>query len=212
MTFKDRIEAGRKLAEALGEYAGKDAVVYALPRGGVVVGVEVAKGIKAPLDLVITRKIGHPYSPEYAIAAVAENGDLAGNEDEIASVDRNWFDQEVKNQQIEAKRRRETYLGHVTPPPVKGKTAIVVDDGLATGLTMKVAIKELAHRQPKRIVVAVPVAPQETRDEISKLADRVICLHAPPGGSFGAIGQYYEDFSQVTDEEVIALMRSAKNP
>ncbi len=211
MTFKNRVEAGRQLSEALREYAGPEVVVYALPRGGVAVGLEVAKRIKAPLDLVITRKIGHPYSPEYAIAAVAENGDIAGNEEEIAYVNKNWFDLEVKNQQIEAKRRREAYLGPAPSPPVKGKTAIIVDDGLATGLTMKVAVKELRHRQPERIVVAVPVAPRETLAEISKLVDRVVCLYAPKG-SFGAIGQYYEDFSQVTDEEVVALMRSAKVP
>ncbi len=207
MHFKDRQHAGQQLAHALKNYKGKDVVVYALPRGGVVLGAEVAKKLKAPLDLLIPRKVGHPYNPEYAIAAVAESGDMIRNEEEVTHVDPQWFKQAAAKERTEAQRRRQLYLGGKKPVKATGKIGIIIDDGLATGLTMKVAIKELRHQKPKQIVVAVPVAAEETASELSTLADEVVVLYVPVG-FFGAIGSYYQNFDQVSDAEVIALIKS----
>jgi len=205
MIFTDRIEAGKKLAEVLRAYKRSDVVVYALPRGGVVLGVEVARMLGAPLDLLIPRKIGHPSSSEYAIAAVAEDGDIVANEEEVSRVDQVWFKKEVAHQRAEAKRRREKYLAGRPTSAVEGKTAIIVDDGIATGLTMKAAIMELKHRKPKKIVVAIPVIPADTFTVLSALVDEVVALDKPEQ-FLGAIGNYYKSFPQVEDEEVIALM------
>lgn len=142
MYFKNRVDGGRKLADLLKKFKGKDVVIYALPRGGVVTAYEIAKEIQAPLDLIITRKIGHPYQPEYAIGAVAENGHSVFNKEEVAEIDENYLTSEAEKQKEEAKRRREIYLAGRKPIPYKGKVAILVDDGIATGLTMKAAIKE----------------------------------------------------------------------
>lgn len=207
MRFADRSDAGRRLAEALAGYAGEACVVYGLPRGGVVTAVEVARRLRAPLDLLITRKIGHPLVPEYAVAAVAGSGDVVRNEAEVAKLDPEWFRQEVKRQRAEAERRRERYLGGRPAPDAEGKTAILVDDGLATGLTMKAAILEAKRRRPRWTVVAVPVAPRDTVAALATLVDEVVCLHAPE--DFEAIGQFYDRFEQVSDGEVLALLRAA---
>jgi len=203
--FQNRSDAGRQLAEALKRYEGKDTVVYALPRGGVVVAVEIARRLKAPMDLLIVRKIGHPLSREYAIAAVSDDGQLVSNPGEVELQDPKWFRREVEAQLKEARRRRNLYLGDRPAPDVAGKTAIIVDDGLATGLTMKAAIQQVKHRGPARCLVAVAVAPKETVAELSSIVDEVVALLAPPV-FFGAIGAYYRAFQQVTDQEVVALM------
>lgn len=207
MHFKDRQEAGKRLAKALKKYRDKNVVVFALPRGGVILGAILAQRLESPLDLVISRKIGHPYSPEYAIAAVSENGDVIVSEEEIHHVDEAWFQQAVAEQITEAKRRRTVYLANRELINIKDKTCIIVDDGLATGLTMKAAIKDLRHRNPKQIIVAVPIAPQETVKELSHLADEVIALYVP-AGFFGSIGGYYQIFDQISDEEVIRIMKT----
>ncbi len=204
MIFKDRVDAGRRLAEALLSYRGQDAVVYALPRGGVVLGAEIAKVLNAPLDLVIVRKVGHPYSPEYAIAAVAEDGHLTVNRAEVDTVDKQWFNESVRIEQQEAQRRRKLYAGGLPPVAATDKVAIIVDDGLATGLTMFAAIEEVRHFRPARIVVAVPVAPPQTVQQLKTKVDDVVALHVTP--DFGAIGYFYARFDQVSDEEVIRLM------
>lgn len=204
MLFKDRAEAGKRLAIALKKYRGEDVVIYALPRGGVVTAVEIAKYLSSPLDLIITRKIGHPNQPEYAIAATAENGHIVGSSEEINAVDKRWFKNEVEKERKEAERRREKYLKGRKEVSAKGKIAILVDDGIATGLTMRVAIKELKHRDPKKIVVAVPVVPKETANIIRKEADELIALVEPR--NLYAIGEWYESFPQVTDDEVTSLM------
>jgi predicted phosphoribosyltransferase len=206
MIFKDRADAGRKLADALSAYKGDNVVVYALPRGGVVLGTEIARSLNAPLDLIIVRKIGHPYSPEYAIAAVAEDGHTVMNRLEVDSVDKPWFDEAVRTQQQEARRRRELYTRGRPPIPATDKTAILVDDGLATGLTMFAAVQEVQHAHPRKIVVAVPVAPPQTVEELTQVADDVVALYVTP--DFGAIGAFYYRFGQVSDEEVIELMNS----
>lgn len=207
--FENREDAGKQLAAALKKYKEKDVVVYALPRGGVVCGAEVAKALGAPLDLLIGRKIGHPYNEEYAIGAVAEDSCSIMNEGEAASVDKAWLEREIEKQKQEAKRRRETYLGARPPVQAEGKTAIIVDDGLATGLTMRLAIKELKHRNPARIVVAVPVSPKDTADEIAKEVDEVVAIESSLS-FLGAIGAYYNEFPQLEDSEVIRLMQSTK--
>jgi predicted phosphoribosyltransferase len=209
--FADRAEAGRLLAKALSRYQGHDVVVYALPRGGVTTAMEIARFLKAPIDLIIARKIGHPSAPEYAIAAIAEDGHMVGSEDELSMVDQKWLEREKERQRAEAKRRREKYLGGRAPLPVEGRTAILVDDGVATGLTLRVGILELRHRRPKRLVVAVPVIPLSTATLVRSEVDDLVALEIPEDREYlGAVGAYYEDFSPVEDAEVIAMMeRSA---
>ena len=207
MRFRDRTDAGKKLAQALKQYRNQDGVVYALPRGGVVLGVEVARELGMPLDLLIPRKIGHPLQPEYAIGAVVENGEMVINQSEVTRVDPQWFRREVAVEREEARRRRELYLGGREPAPVAGKVAIIVDDGIATGLTMEVAIRDARQRQPAHLVVAVPVAPADTVERFSREVDEFVVLDHSPY-YLGAVGAYYDSFYQVSDEEVVALLRS----
>lgn len=205
MPFHDRHHAALKLADVLMEYKGSSPVVYALPRGGVELGALVAKKLLAPLDLLIPRKIAHPMMSEYAIASVSETGDVIKNASEVVSVDSDWFEGEVKKQRDEAKRRRETYMSGRDPIDVENKVAIVVDDGIATGLTMKAAIDELKKKKPSKIVVAIPVAPRETIKELETLVDQVIVLERPDFFA-GSIGAYYDTFDQVEDHQVIQIM------
>jgi predicted phosphoribosyltransferase len=205
MRFKDRAEAGRRLAEALAAHVEGPGVVYPLPRGGVVLGVEIATALRLPLDLIIPRKIGHPYSPEYGIAAVVESGEIVKNEAEVARVDAAWFTRAVERERGEARRRRELYLRGRAPIPIEGKTAILVDDGIATGLTMEAAIREAKRLRPARTVVAVPVAPPDTAERIRREVDLLVALDVPEF-YLGAVGAYYDHFPQLTDDEVIALL------
>lgn len=209
MIFRDRADAGRRLARALAHHAGTRGVVYPLPRGGVVLGVEIATALGWPIDLVIPRKIGHPVSPEYAIAAVVESGALVGNPEELARVDADWLEAVVARERIEARRRRLAYLGERAPLPLAGATAMVVDDGIATGLTMLAAVRELGRRGPGRLVVAVPVAPRETAERIGREVDEFVALDVPDSYR-GAVGAYYEDFAQVSDAEVVTLLAEAR--
>lgn len=212
MYFKDRKEAGQRLAAALaGKYAGEDGVVYALPRGGVVLGVEIARHLGMPLDLVIARKIGHPHNPEYAIGAVTEGGEPVSSPHELAQVGAAWFAREVERERREARRRHEVYLGARAPLSPASKTAILVDDGIATGLTMEAAIREMQRHHPTRIVVAVPVIPPDTAERLAREVDDVVALDVP-ADYLGAVGAYYADFPQVTDEEVVAALRAAGAP
>lgn len=192
------------MAERLRSYRGK-AVVYALPRGGVETAAEVAQVLEAPLDLLVARKIGHPVDPEYAVCAVTETGPLICNEAERAGLDWLWLEQAAKTERQEAKRRRELYMGGRRSPAVRGKVAIVVDDGIATGLTLRAAIAELQARKPAEIVVAVPCAPRDAVDELLEVADRVVVL-ADPDEYVGAVGAYYDLFPQLTDDDVLALL------
>lgn len=209
MQFIDRADAGKRLALELGKFREKVVIVYALPRGGVVVGAEVAKALHAPLDLIITRKIGHPNQPEYAIGAVSESGHIIYDDAAISGIDKNYLASEAKKQKLEAKRRREVYLQGKKPISCQGKIAILVDDGIATGLTMKAAIQELKLRsKPEKIIVAIPVAPLEIIHEMES-EEKVEFITVNTSAVFlGAIGEYYEDFSPVEDGEVIKIMRS----
>ncbi|MDD4541348.1 MAG: phosphoribosyltransferase family protein [Eubacteriales bacterium] len=207
MIFENRKEAGIKLAEALEKYAGEDVIVLALPRGGVVLGAEIAKRLKAPLDLVITKKIAHPLSPEYAIGAVAEEGEPLYNQAELHRVDAAWRQREEERVRTELKRRRHAYFGDRAQLDVAAKTVIIVDDGIATGLTMMSAIKYLRDQGAEKIVVAIPVTPADTAQNLQEITDELVSLLIDQYYR-GAVGAYYRDFRQVSDSEVIALLAS----
>ncbi|MGA7579639.1 MAG: phosphoribosyltransferase [Desulfobaccales bacterium] len=207
--FRDRVDAGRRLAALLAGYQNQDAVVYALPRGGVPVALVIADALNCPLDLIIIRKIGHPWNPEYGLGAIAEDGLLVVQEEELARLDRDWFAAAQQRELKEAARRRQLYLGGRQPLSAAGKIAILVDDGIATGSTMLVAVKKLRREKPARMVVAVPVAPKETAQRFAGIVDEFVAVSIPET-FWGAIGYYYDDFTQVSDEEVVALLQGHK--
>lgn len=204
--FRDRKDAGIRLANALEKYRGQEVVVFALPRGGVVLGAEIALKLSAPLDLVLTKKIGHPLNPEYAICAVAEGGEPICNQFEVDSVDPVWLQKEVERIRAELRRQRLEYLGDAEPHAVEGKVAIVVDDGIATGLTMMAAIKEMEKRKAKQIIVAIPVIPYDAAQWLIAMGVDLVALQIDRA-YLGAVGAYYADFRQVTDGEVAALLK-----
>ncbi len=207
MTFADRVEAGQKLAERLSEYAGRaDVRLFALPRGGAVVGAEVAKTLKLPLDLIITRKIGAPDNEEYAVGALAETGEVVWNPKELKSYGEAALRPTVEREQSEAKRRIETYRGGRKLPNLKGKTAIIVDDGVATGYTMRAAVAAARHQHAATIVVAVPHGAMDSLRTLAKEVDTIIALHRPL--VYGAVGAYYSIFGQTTDVEVQKIMKT----
>jgi len=209
--FRDRREAGRLLAAQLGAYAKRpDVLVLALPRGGVPVAAEVASALGAPLDVFVVRKLGVPGHEEYALGAIATGGVRVLNEEVVQALripDR-VIDALAGREQEELARRERVYRGHRPPPDVRGRTVILVDDGLATGATMHAAIRALRQQQPARIVVAVPTASPETCAELKTEVDDIICATTPD--PFYAVGLWYEDFSQTTDEEVRELL--ARSP
>lgn len=208
--FRDRIDAGRKLAAALDDMKDEDVVVYALPRGGVPVAAEVARARGWPLDLLLVRKIGAPGHAELALAAVVdgEQPDIAVNGDVAALY--GLGDNDVKDMArphlAEIERRRALYLGDRPPVRAAGRTALVVDDGIATGASVMAALKALARRHPARIVLAVPVAPPDTLARLRPLADGIVCLESPD--RFYAVGAHYQSFAQVSDDEVVAIMQA----
>ena len=201
--FNNRIAAGQALAEALVKKDYADPVVLALPRGGVPVGLEVARTLGAPLDLVMVRKIGFPYQPELAVAAVVNGAhpELVVNEDIAAhtGLSRKELDRLAGVQLEEIKRRAQI--------PVEGRTAIIVDDGIATGATVRASLRAVRRRKPAKLVLAVPVAPADTLDALRGDVDEIICLETPE--FFYAIGAHYIDFGQVPDEEVVRLLAEA---
>ena len=209
MPFRDRSDAGRRLGEALERYRDAHPVVLALPRGGVPVAAEVASALDAPLDLILVRKIGVPMQPELAMGAVVDGGSplIVRNEDVIrhAGIDEAQFASVCEEELAEIERRRAKYLGTRDRAEISGKTVIVVDDGIATGATTRAALRAVHARHPKRLVLAVPVAPTESLAAMRAEADDVVCLedHA----LFGAIGFYYADFRQVSDGEVIRMLK-----
>lgn len=204
--IRDRHEAGQKLAEKLQKYKGASAIVLALPRGGVVVGYEIARNLLLPLDIIATRKIGHPSDPEYAIGAVDGSGTTVFNPTEIASVNEQWLKEETERQKTEAKRRTKLYRQNKKPFNISGKIVIIADDGIATGFTMQLAVKVAKKGKPEKIIVAAPVSPLESIDVIRKEgADEVILIEQPKE-FLGSVGAHYEEFEQVEDTEVINLL------
>lgn len=208
--FKDRTEAGKILADALSGYKDKSPIVLAIPRGGVVVACEVAKALKAPIDLIIPRKIGAPGQPELAIGAATEDGTTILNQDILRylRVSDNYIKDETKHQVEEIKRRMERYLGSRPRLSIEGKVVILVDDGVATGATIRAAIASIRKRNPALIVLAIPVGPLDTVEELRREADEVTCLMTPE--PFYAIGQFYRSFEQTSDEEVIQILNELK--
>jgi len=209
--FRDRREAGRRLAEKLTAYAGRpDVIVLALPRGGVPVAYEVARALEAPLDVYLVRKLGVPGQEELAMGAIATGGVVVLNEPVVRGlgIPRDVIDAVTAWQQGELERRQRLYRGEAPPPDVRGRTVILVDDGLATGATMRAAVAALRKQQPARIVVAVPTAPPETCEELRTETDDVVCAMTPE--PFQSVGLWYEDFSQTTDDEVRELLAHAR--
>ena len=208
--FRTREQAGRCLAEKLTAYASRNPVVYALPRGGVPVGAEIARALRAPLDLLFVRKIGLPWQPELAYAAVVDGNppETVINE-EVARYEplsARELDEAVQRELAEIERRRKLYLTGRPPIDVNGRAAIVVDDGLATGTTARAALRSLRCRKPSSLVLAVPVAPHSTVRELSPFVDELVCLAMPE--PFDAIGLHYVDFHQLSDDEVIELLKT----
>jgi putative phosphoribosyl transferase len=208
--FADRVDAGKRLAEALADFHGKNAVVLAIPRGGVVVGYEIAAALVLPLDVIVPRKLGAPDNPELAIGAVAEDGSTVLDENLMTylGVSGTYIQEESERQRQEIARRMTLYREGSPAEEVKGKDVIMVDDGIATGSTMKAALASVKSRDAKSVTVAVPVGPPNTIQELRRFANRVVCLYMPE--DFQAIGQFYEDFSQTSDEEVIKLLQLCK--
>jgi predicted phosphoribosyltransferase len=209
MPFKDRSDAGRRLAAALEQYRQARPIVLALPRGGVPVAAEVAAALGGPLDLILVRKVGVPLQPELAMGAVVDGQPplIVRNEDVIrlAGIDEAEFKLVCDGEMAEIERRRQKYLGTRERADIAGKTAIVVDDGIATGATTRAALRAARARNPKLLVLAVPVAPTESLAVMRDEADDVVCLEEH--SLFGAISLYYSDFRQVSDHEVIQILK-----
>lgn len=213
MVFRDRTEAGQKLAALLLSYANRDdVIVLGAPRGGVPVAFEVALALKAPLDVFLLRKLGVPWQEELAFGAIAEGGVRILDETIVQTlgISSAQIEQVTAKEQAELERRRRVYRGDRPPLDVRGRTVIMVDDGIATGSTMRAALTALRNLQPARAVLAVPVAPPATCERLRPLVDEVVCLSTPE--SFYAIGQFYIDFSPVSDGEVTALLSRASAP
>ncbi len=205
--FRDRRDAGKKLAKILKKYYNEKVLVLAIPRGGVIVADEIAKELNANLDIVVPRKIGSPGNPELAIGAVAQDGSLYLDENLIRDleVSEDYIKKQKEKEVNEIKRRLKIYRKGKKFPSLKDKILIVVDDGIATGSTMKVTIKFLKKRKPKKIIIATPVVPKDTAEELREVVDEVIALEEPI--FMQAIGEFYLDFRQTEDEEVIKILK-----
>ncbi len=205
--FKDRIDAGTQLAEKLLEFKSQNAVVLAIPRGGLPIGAIVAKALNASLDVALTKKIGHPYNKEYAIGAVSHENIILSD---TVGVTRGYIKEETARLRKKLTERHNQYYKNNVPQNIKDKTVIIVDDGIATGNTILVTIALVKMQNPNKIIVAIPVAPPSTvrKLENSPEVDEVICLETPY--NFHAVGQFYEEFYQVSDQEAIQLLEESK--
>lgn len=209
--FKDRIAAGEMLAERLNDLRGKPIFILAVPRGGIVVAEPIAKQLDSDIHVLVTRKIGHPANSEVAIGAVMPDGSAVADRQiiERLGISKQEFDQWVAEEYLEVQRRQVLYTGSTQPPQVTGKIAIVVDDGIATGYTIRAAIQWLKQVKPSKIIIAVPVAPPDVVAELAREVDDVICLLQPE--PFWAVGMHYEEFAQTSDAEVADILYSNKN-
>ncbi|KTD04655.1 phosphoribosyltransferase [Legionella feeleii] len=209
--FSDRYEAGKVIATQLKDYANKpDVIVLALPRGGVPVGYEIAKALALPLDVFIVRKLGVPGHEELAMGAIATGGTTIFNEEIIDDlhISQSTIELILQSEREELKRREIRYRDNMPPPNLQGKTVILVDDGIATGATMRAAIKAILQHKPASIILAVPVIALSTYNEMSALVDKIIYSMKPL--NFYAVGLWYDDFSQTTDSEVSDLLKESK--
>lgn len=206
LRFTDRTDAGERLGETLRDRGIDADLVLAIPRGGLPTGRAVADVLGVPLDIVVAQKIGAPGNPEYAIGAVASDGEIWRNEDAFAGsrIDEEYFEKQRKAKEEIAREKAERYRGGRPSPTLSGKTVVVVDDGVATGSTIKACLQTLSETAVGRIVVAVPVGPPETIRELEGMADEVVCLETAHG--FRGVGQFYERFDQVSDDEAIAYL------
>jgi predicted phosphoribosyltransferase len=206
--FKDRREAGRQLSEALarGAYRGQDILVLGIPRGGLAVADEVAKALSATLDVIIARKLRAPYQPELGMGAVVNGDHVTVNENLVRAVGatRDYLNREIAYQKEEIERRLRFYRGEHPAPEISGKTVIVVDDGIATGYTFRAALESLRRRHPDRLAAAAPVAALDSAEMLKAFADEVVCVNTPV--SFFAVGAWYQNFDQVSDEEAAAIL------
>ena len=211
MIFRDRVEAGKRLAGALKGF-GKDAVVLGIPRGGVVVANEVAKALGARLDIVVTRKIEAPGEPEFALGAVTQEGDVIMDRQAAESLgaSKEYIDDQIRKKREEVNDRMQRLRGDAPYPSLQGKVVLIVDDGIATGSSVGAAVMSVKKRRPREIVVAVPVAPRDAIETLTEEGTKVVCLETP--GPFLAIGEFYRDFGQVEDLEVKRILdRSARD-
>ena len=208
--YRNRWEAGELLTQKLAEYHFGSVCVLGIPRGGIVVAVPVARFYKTTLEVLVTRKIGHPFNDELAVGAVMPDGSAVLDTMTIEAhhISQDYLDHTIAAQYAELRRRMNLYTGSETPPDVKGKTTIIVDDGIATGYTMKAAISWLKTLKPAKIIIAVPVAPPEVINELAKIVDIIVCPLQPP--DFMAVGMHYQEFPQTTDAEAIELLREFK--
>jgi putative phosphoribosyl transferase len=211
MEFRDRHDAGSRLADRLAATPLTDPVVLALPRGGVPVGFEVAARLAAPLEVLVARKIGAPDQPELGVGAIAEGGGqvLDDRTTRALGLTESSLRHTIEREQAELARRVRDYRGDRPLPPLKGRTVIVVDDGLATGVTMRAAVRAVRGTGAARVIVAAPVGAPSTVESLGAEADVVVCLHSPP--AFAAVGQWYRDFDQTSDAEVIDLLERARS-
>lgn len=210
MLFKDRVDAAQKLAKKLGNLRNENPVILAIPRGGVVTGNVIAKKLGAKLDIIISRKIGAPYNPELAIGAVMHDGSFFPNRDIITTlnVPTEYIEREIRSELKEIKRRAMKFRGNVEYH-LEDKTVVLVDDGIATGATMFAAVEWVKNQHPKRVIVAIPVGPQDTMERLSSIAE-VVVLSVPV--YFNAVGQFYNKFEQVDDHQVIEILIQYRAP
>lgn len=208
--FRDRTEAGRRLAAALSGFKGRDVVVLGIPRGGVVVAEEVAKALGAPLDIVVTRKIEAPGEPEFALGAVTQEGEVIMDRQAAESLGatQEYLDNQIRLKRAEVAERTARFRGEAPYPALEGRVVIVVDDGIATGSSVAAAVMSVKKRRPGEIVVAVPVAPKDAVETLTGDGNRVVCLETP--GDFLAIGEFYGSFEQVEDDEVKRILERSR--
>lgn len=206
MIFRDRDDAAMKLIPLLSKYKDEDGVVLAVPRGGVPIGYLIAKEFNFPIELLLTKKIGYPGNPELAVGAVSLENEVI---DDHFTISKTYLEDQINKIRQSLRERQKKFIGDRSPVSFENKTVIIVDDGIATGNTILLAIKLIRARHPKRIVVAVPVAPIRTANKIQELVDDFVCAHIPE--FFSGVGQFYHDFTQVSDAEVVRLMSAAHN-